>query len=151
MNYPTPPSLQINNISMTFDLPDGSSVDALKNISIDLRKGELLSILGPSGCGKTTLLNIVAGFLSPTSGNITLNKKIITGPAAERGMVFQKGALFEWMNVRNNIAFGPNMKGADAKQTHQQVDELLETVGLHGFADKAVYELSGGMQQRVAM
>ena len=151
MSHSSPSSLHINNISMTFDLPNGSSVNALKNVSIDLRKGELLSILGPSGCGKTTLLNIVAGFLSPTSGDVTLNKKRVTGPDAKRGMVFQKGALFEWMNVRSNIAFGPNMKGANAKQTQQQVDALLETVGLHGFADKAVYELSGGMQQRVAL
>lgn len=144
-------SLHINDISMTFNLPDGSCVAALKNVSIDLRKGELLSILGPSGCGKTTLLNIVAGFLSPTAGKITLNNKPITGPSAERGMVFQKGALFEWMNVRKNIAFGPTMKGQDAKQINHQVDALLKIVGLQGFADKAVYELSGGMQQRVAL
>jgi taurine transport system ATP-binding protein len=136
---------------MSFDLPDGSSTEALKNISLDLKKGELLSILGPSGCGKTTLLNIIAGFLSPTSGQVTLNGKQVTEPGAERGMVFQQGALFEWMNVRNNIAFGPNMKKAPALQTRNLVDELLETVGLHGFADKAVYELSGGMQQRVAL
>ncbi|RDH81601.1 MAG: taurine ABC transporter ATP-binding protein [endosymbiont of Galathealinum brachiosum] len=136
---------------MVFDLPDGGSVEALKNVSLDLNKGELLSILGPSGCGKTTLLNIVAGFLAPSSGQVTLNEKQVTGPGAERGMVFQQGALFEWMNVRKNIAFGPAMKGVSADQSRQLVDELLETVGLHGFADKNVYELSGGMQQRVAL
>ena len=136
---------------MTFSLPDGSCVDALKNITIDLKKGELLSILGPSGCGKTTLLNIVAGFLSPTSGKITLNESTVTGPGAERGMVFQQGALFEWMSVRKNIAFGPSMKGTALPDINKQVDELLEIVGLHGFGDKAVYELSGGMQQRVAL
>jgi len=136
---------------MAFTLPDGSCVEALKNISININKGELVSILGPSGCGKTTLLNIIAGFLSPTSGQILLNANPITQPGAERGMVFQQGALFEWMNVRQNIAFGPAMQGRPAAQTKQQVDELLETVGLHGFGDKAVYELSGGMQQRVAL
>jgi len=136
---------------MTFDLPDGSVVYALKNISLDLRDGELLTILGPSGCGKTTLLNIVAGFLTPTSGKVVLNGKQVSGPGAERGMVFQQGALFEWMSVRKNIAFGPAMKGVSNTQIDQHVDELLETVGLHGFAEKNVYELSGGMQQRVAL
>ncbi len=136
---------------MVFDLPGGGCVEALKNVSLDLKKGELLSILGPSGCGKTTLLNIVAGFLAPSSGQVSLNDKPVSGPSAERGMVFQQGALFEWMNVRKNIAFGPAMKGISAAQSRQLVDDLLETVGLHGFADKNVYELSGGMQQRVAL
>lgn len=136
---------------MTFSLPNGSCVEALKNVSLQLQKGELLSILGPSGCGKTTLLNIIGGFLSATSGQAVLNDKTIVGPNAERGMVFQQGALFEWMSVRKNIAFGPAMKGISTTQINQQVDQLLETVGLHGFADKAVYELSGGMQQRVAL
>lgn len=136
---------------MSFNLPNGDCVEALKNISINLQKGELLSILGPSGCGKTTLLNIIAGFLSATSGEIHLNNKTINGPNADRGMVFQQGALFEWMNVRKNIAFGPAMQGFPNSQINQQVDALLETVGLHGFGDKAVYELSGGMQQRVAL
>ena len=143
--------LHIDNVSMTFELPDGSTVEALKDVSLNLRKGELLSVLGPSGCGKSTLLNIIAGFLAPTSGQVIHNDKPVHEPGAERGMVFQQGALFEWMNVRKNIAFGPNMKGAPAAQTSQHVDELLETVGLHGFAEKSVYELSGGMQQRVAL
>ena len=113
---------------MTFSLPDGSSVEALKNVSLNLREGELLSILGPSGCGKTTLLNIVAGFLAPTNGQVILNGHQVTGPDAERGMVFQQGALFEWMSVRKNIAFGPTMKGLPADDINQHVDELLETV-----------------------
>ncbi|MCW9047108.1 MAG: ABC transporter ATP-binding protein [Gammaproteobacteria bacterium] len=136
---------------MTFDLPDGSTVDALKNISLDIKKGELISILGPSGCGKTTLLNILAGFLYPGSGEVKLNNQLVKGPGAERGMVFQQGALFEWMSVRKNIAFGPSMKGVSRSQSDNRVNELLEIVGLHGFGDKNVYELSGGMQQRVAL
>jgi len=136
---------------MCFNLPDGSQVEALKNISLDLKKGELLSILGPSGCGKSTLLNIIAGFLSPTSGQLSLNQKAIKMPSAERGMVFQQGALFEWMNVRENIAFGPKMKNLPKAQIQNIVDDLLKRVGLQNFADKAVYELSGGMQQRVAL
>ena len=143
--------LAIENISMRFDLPGGASVQALKDVSLSLAEGELLSVLGPSGCGKTTLLNIVAGFLAPTSGRIVLNGHEVKGPAAERGMVFQQGALFEWMNVRENVGFGPSMKGMPAGEKKQIVDHLLDVVGLKDFKEKAVYELSGGMQQRVAL
>ena len=143
--------LIIDNLSMRFDLDNGSSVQALQNVSLTLYEGELLSVLGPSGCGKTTLLNILAGFLAPTSGSVTLNGKPVTGPSAERGMVFQQGALFEWMSVRQNVDFGPRMKGMEKRQRDQITDHLLETVGLQDFKEKAVYELSGGMQQRVAL
>ncbi|KJZ20688.1 taurine ABC transporter ATP-binding protein [Loktanella sp. S4079] len=144
-------SLLIDKLSMRFDLPNGSSVQALQDVSLDLKAGELLSILGPSGCGKTTLLNIVAGFLAPTAGHVSLNDKVVTGPGAERGMVFQQGALFEWMSVRENVGFGPSMKGMPKAEKGQIVDHLLDVVGLQAFKDKAVYELSGGMQQRVAL
>ncbi|MFN3661987.1 taurine ABC transporter ATP-binding protein [Yoonia sp.] len=143
--------LQIDNLSMRFDLPNGSSVQALKDVSLDLKAGELLGVLGPSGCGKTTLLNIVAGFLAPTGGQVVLNGKRVRGPGAERGMVFQQGALFEWMSVRQNVGFGPSMKGMPRVEKAQIVDHLLDVVGLQDFKDKAVYELSGGMQQRVAL
>ncbi|HQU69575.1 MAG TPA: ABC transporter ATP-binding protein [Albidovulum sp.] len=143
--------LIIDNISMRFDLPGGGSVQALKNVSLELKPGELLSVLGPSGCGKTTLLNILAGFLAPTDGRVTLGGKPVTGPGPERGMVFQQGALFEWMNVRRNVDFGPRMKGMPEAERNKITDHLLETVGLRDFKDKAVYELSGGMQQRVAL
>jgi taurine transport system ATP-binding protein len=143
--------LSIENISMRFDLPNGGHVQALKNVTLDLREGELLSVLGPSGCGKTTLLNIVAGFLAPTDGQMVLNGHKITGPDAERGMVFQQGALFEWMSVRENVGFGPSMKGMPKAEKRKTVDHLLDVVGLQDFKEKAVYELSGGMQQRVAL
>lgn len=143
--------LEIDDISMRFDLPDGGHVQALQNVSLELKAGELLSVLGPSGCGKTTLLNIVAGFLAPTQGEIRLGNKKITGPSAERGMVFQQGALFEWMSVRQNVSFGPRMKAMGKAETNRIVERLLDTVGLADFKDKAVYELSGGMQQRVAL
>ncbi|MCL4143045.1 UNVERIFIED_CONTAM: hypothetical protein GTU68_030185 [Idotea baltica] len=97
-----------------------------------------MSVLGPSGCGKTTLLNIVAGFLKQTSGNVILNGKNVVGPGPERGMVFQQGAL-------------PDMKGMPKSQSNEVVEHLLDVVGLQDFKDKAVYELSGGMQQRVAL
>lgn len=143
--------LEIENISMRFDLPGGSSVQALQNVSLSLKQGELMSVLGPSGCGKTTLLNILAGFLAPTEGKVSLNGHPVVGPDPERGMVFQKGALFEWMNVRKNVAFGPTMKKMPKKEMDEIVDHLLEVVGLRDFKEKAVYELSGGMQQRVAL
>ena len=143
--------LNINNLSMRFDLPNGGSVQALKNVKLHLKSGELMSVLGPSGCGKTTLLNIIAGFLAPTEGEIQLNGSTVTGPSAERGMVFQQGALFEWMSVRENVGFGPKMKGTPKAEIRETVDHLLDTVGLGDFKEKAVYELSGGMQQRVAL
>ena len=143
--------LTIENLSMRFELPDGGAVQALQDVSLHLKEGELMSVLGPSGCGKTTLLNIVAGFLSPTEGRLTMNGHEITGPAAERGMVFQQGALFEWMSVRENVGFGPSMAGKPKAEIKQNVDHLLDVVGLQDFKEKATYELSGGMQQRVAL
>ena len=143
--------LSIENLSMRFDLPNGSSVQALKDVTLKLESGELLAVLGPSGCGKTTLLNIVAGFLAPTEGRIVLNDKVVKGPGLERGMVFQQGALFEWMSVRDNVSFGPRMKGQKPSEYMENVDHLLDIVGLRDFKEKAIYELSGGMQQRVAL
>ena len=143
--------LSIENISMRFDLKNGTSVQALKDVSLDIEEGQIITVLGPSGCGKTTLLNIVAGFLAPTEGKVILNDQIVLGPGAERGMVFQQGALFEWMNVQQNVAFGPRMKGMPKAEQNKKVKHLLEVVGLADFEDKAVYELSGGMQQRVAL
>jgi len=136
---------------MRFDLPNGGAGQALKNVTLDIKAGELLSVLGPSGCGKTTLLNIVAGFLAPTEGQVVVNDRAVKGPGPERGMVFQQGALFEWMTVRQNVSFGPDMKKMPRRDSAKIVDRLLEVVGLQDFKDKAVYELSGGMQQRVAL
>ena len=144
-------TLTLEDLSMRFELPNGDAVQALEKVSISLNAGELLSILGPSGCGKTTLLNIVAGFLAPTEGALMLNGHAIEGPDAERGMVFQQGALFEWMSVRENVGFGLLMKGTPKDEKAKVVDHLLEVVGLKDFKEKAVYELSGGMQQRVAL
>ena len=143
--------LIIDDVSMTFELPGGGKVEALKNIKLNIKEGELMSVLGPSGCGKSTLLNILAGFLAPTEGKMSLSAEKITGPSPKRGMVFQHGALFEWMNVTKNIGFGPKMKGVPQAQITQKVEELLEIVGLQDFGEKMIYEMSGGMQQRVAL
>ena len=167
--------LSVSNVDMVYDVPGGTDVHALSNVSFDLAGGRLLSLLGPSGCGKTTLLNILAGFLAPTGGTVTLGGDVITGPDKNRGMVFQQGALFEWLTVEENIAFGPHMGlpwwqqldryvlprrlrplvprmgAAEEKRIKERTEELLEIVGLGGFGDKRIYELSGGMQQRVAL
>ena len=139
------------NLNMIFKTPKGETVHALKDVSFTLKKGELLTVLGPSGCGKTTLLNITAGFLRPTSGKISLNNNEIDGPGVERGMVFQQGALFEWLTVAQNVNFGLRMKKQDPMSTQERVDEWLDIVGLKGFANTPTYQLSGGMQQRVAL
>ena len=114
------------NLNMIFKTPKGETVHALKDVNFTLKKGELLTVLGPSGCGKTTLLNITAGFLRPTSGVITLNGNEINGPGVERGMVFQQGALFEWLTVAENVNFGLRMKKEDPIKTAKKVEEWLE-------------------------
>ena len=136
---------------MIFKTPKGETVHALKDLNFTIKKGELLTVLGPSGCGKTTLLNIAAGFIRPTSGTITLGSNEINGPGVDRGMVFQQGALFEWLTVSENVNFGLRMKKKDPGETQKKVDEWLEIVGLKGFGNTPTYQLSGGMQQRVAL
>ena len=123
-------AIVIDKVSMVFNLGPGSDVHALNNVSLDIKQGEMVSVLGPSGCGKTTLLNIVAGFLSPTSGEVRLDNKPVTGPGAERGVVFQQGALFEWLSVEDNIGFGPRMAGRPKGETSARVERLLQTVTL---------------------
>ena len=143
--------LIVDRLGMVYELPDGGSVEALKDVTFTLEPGRLLTLLGPSGCGKTTLLNIIAGFLAPTSGEVKLGSDPITGPGQDRGMVFQRGALFEWLSVNDNVGFGARMNGRSRPASREAVQDLLNIVGLQDFGDKAVYELSGGMQQRVAL
>ena len=139
-------AVQINNLSHKIN-----NKNILNNINLNLEKDKIACILGPSGCGKTTLLNIAAGFIRPTSGKISLNNKEINGPGVDRGMVFQQGALFEWLTVAENVNFGLRMKDKDPIQTQKKVDEWLDIVGLQGFGNTPTYQLSGGMQQRVAL
>ena len=144
--------LLCEDLCMTFTNPQtGQEVNALKDINFNLKKGELLSVLGPSGCGKTTLLNVVAGFLTQTSGTLTLGENEIKAPGVERGMVFQQGALFEWLPVARNVDFGLRMKKEDPEKSAALVEKWLDIVGLAGFGDTPTYQLSGGMQQRVAL
>ena len=139
------------NLNMTFTSPKGETIHALQDINFVLKKGQLLTVLGPSGCGKTTLLNIAAGFLRPTSGKMFLGNNEIDSPGVERGMVFQQGALFEWLTVEKNVNFGLRMRKENPHQTKAKVDDWLKIVGLMGLGNTPTYQLSGGMQQRVAL
>jgi len=142
--------ISIDNVSLSYDKGSGA-VPALGNVNINIYQGEFVCVMGPSGCGKSTLLNILAGFIPPTGGTVKLNQKEIKGIDSQRGVVFQHPPLYEWYSVRKNIAFGPMMKKVSRKKTEEDVGIYLEQMGLTEFADKKVYELSGGMKQRAAI
>jgi len=127
------------------------AVQALEPISLAIEEGAFTCLLGPSGCGKSTLLNILAGFEQPTSGQVLMDGLPVRGPDSRRGVVFQQGALFTWMNVLDNVAFGPLATGKSAAEAARIAAQYIEMVGLTGFAKRYPYELSGGMQQRVGI
>lgn len=126
-------------------------VVALQDIELSIPRGQFVCLLGPSGCGKSTLLNAVAGFSLPTSGTITADGQVVTGPGPERGMVFQEYALFPWMTVEQNIAFGLEIKGMGKQDIVERVAGLLQKLGLYEFRSRFPKDLSGGMRQRVAI
>ena len=130
---------------------DRREVVALKDINLDIPQGQFVCLLGPSGCGKSTLLNAVAGFAPPSSGQIRADGKLVTGPGPERGMVFQEYALFPWMTVEKNIAFGLEIKGMAQAQIDAKVEQLLQMLSLGDFKTRFPKDLSGGMRQRVAI
>ncbi|WMS44008.1 ABC transporter ATP-binding protein [Acuticoccus sp. MNP-M23] len=140
----------IDNVSISFETR-GSTVEAVRNASTEVRPGEFVCLLGPSGSGKSTLLNAVAGFVTPTSGRITVDGAPIMGPGPDRGMVFQQYSLFPWKTVLQNIAFGPRMTGRGGERPESVARNFLEMIGLSKFADRYPRELSGGMQQRVGI
>ena len=144
------PSIRIAGVQKRFETP-GREVVALKDIDLDIATGEFVCLLGPSGCGKSTLLNAIAGFSPPTAGSITVDGKVVTGPGPDRGMVFQEYALFPWMTVEANVAFGLEIKGMGKAERHERVAALLDMLSLSDFADRFPKDLSGGMRQRVAI
>ncbi len=130
---------------------DEREVVALKDIDLEIPHGQFVCLLGPSGCGKSTLLNAIAGFSLPSTGAITADGKAVTGPGPDRGMVFQEYALFPWMTVEKNIAFGLEVKGQSKAQIDATVDKLLAMLSLSDFRTRYPKDLSGGMRQRVAI
>lgn len=140
--------LSVQGVTQTYLSADGQQVDALDTIDLDIAPGEFVTLAGPSGCGKTTLLRILAGFVTPTSGEVVAGGTPVTGPGPDRGVVFQKPTLFPWMSVRDNVGLGPTLQSVPAAQRRERVDRFLELVSLTEFADRRPYELSGGMQQR---
>jgi NitT/TauT family transport system ATP-binding protein len=145
------PHIEIKDVSLVYDTPAGQ-VQGVKNASFDMEASEFLCLVGPSGCGKSTLLNIIAGFLSPTSGEIRIGGKTVTGHGMDRGVVFQDFAqLFPWRTALGNVAFGLEMKGVGKDEREDIAMKQLKLVKLEKFAKSYPHHLSGGMQQRVAI
>ena len=144
--------LKISNVSLTYPgLHSNEAVVALRGVNLTIESGEFIVALGASGCGKTTLLNLLAGFMSPTEGEITLGDKRVEGPGADRGVVFQKHALLPWLNVIDNTEFGLKLQGVPKAQRRERAVRNLALVGLQDFHNHMIYHLSGGMQQRVGV
>jgi NitT/TauT family transport system ATP-binding protein len=145
-------SLSIRNLSKTyFDPYAGTNVTAVHDVSFDVREGEFVSVVGPSGCGKTTILNMIAGFIPHTGGEILLDGIPVKGPGPDRGVVFQSFALFPWKTVLDNVAFGPKMRGIGREEREKIAREYLALAKLTEAAGRYPNELSGGMQQRVGV
>jgi ABC-type nitrate/sulfonate/bicarbonate transport system ATPase subunit len=142
--------VRIDGVGKTFGR-DRQQSHALVDIHLDVGAGEFVCLLGPSGCGKSTLLNIVAGFLAPTGGRVLVDDRPVTGPGAERGVVFQEYVLFPWLTVADNVAFGPRLKGTSPVERQAIAARYLDLVGLRAHAEKFPVQLSGGMKQRVAI
>lgn len=143
-------TLQFHGVSQTFPA-QGTPVRVLDTVDLEIQPGEFVCLLGPSGCGKSTLLNAAAGFVKPTTGSVRFGGREVTGPSPERGMVFQEYALFPWMSVAENVAFGLVARGEPAARIRARVDDLLARLRLSEFADRWPRDLSGGMRQRVAI
>ena len=144
--------VRVSDLSMTyFSDRLERRVTALENIELSIASGEFVCLLGPSGCGKTTLLNLIAGFLQPTSGTVHTDGAVVTGPGPDRGVVFQEYGIFPWFTVSQNIAFGPRMRGASRKEQEEIVRHYVDLVHLEGFENHYPGELSGGMKQRVSI
>ncbi|CAN5660641.1 ABC transporter ATP-binding protein [soil metagenome] len=124
---------------------------SLHDISVDIDQGEFVTIVGPSGCGKSTMLNLMAGLIMPTAGEVLVNDRPVRGPGPERGVIFQQYALFPWMTARQNVEFGLRIQHVRRAERRRTAMHYLELVGLGGFADALPKELSGGMKQRCAI
>jgi NitT/TauT family transport system ATP-binding protein len=145
------PHIEVTDVSLAYDTPSGL-VQGVKDARFSIEQSEFLCLVGPSGCGKSTLLNIIAGFLTPTSGHIRIGGKEVTGYGTDRGVVFQDFAqLFPWRTALGNVTFGLEMKGVAKAEREEIAREQLRLVKLEKFANSYPHHLSGGMQQRVAI
>ncbi|MBR1729957.1 MAG: ABC transporter ATP-binding protein [Selenomonadaceae bacterium] len=142
--------ISIDKVDLNYNSKDGP-IKALENISFNIFRGEFVCVLGPSGCGKSTLLKILAGFIKPSAGSVKLSGEEITGTDWHRGVVFQNPPLYAWFTVRENVAFGPKVRNIPKEEYKKLTDEYLAKVHLTEFAEKKIYELSGGMKQRVSI
>jgi NitT/TauT family transport system ATP-binding protein len=141
---------RIDFADVSISLGEGSDAfEAVSGLDVSVAPGELVCILGPSGCGKSTLLGALAGHLPITAGRLTVDGQTVVGPSPDRGMVFQQHTLFPWKRVRDNVAFGPKMRGLTKAERNRAADAILKLVGLSGFEAFYPAQLSGGMQQRV--
>ena len=144
-------ALAIRNASVFYPVPGKPPVHALKDINLEINDREFVVALGASGCGKSTLLNLIAGFMAPSQGEIRLGDKVVTGPGADRSVVFQKHALLPWLNVLENVAFGLKIQGHERHRREDIARGFIKLLGLEQFEQSATYQLSGGMQQRVGI
>ena len=143
--------LQAIDLTKIFDDGKKGPVTAIDHVNIEVKDGEFVMIVGPSGCGKTTLINILGGLNTATSGEVLLDGKPVQGPGADRGMVFQGYSLFPWLSVQKNVEFGLKMKKMPKAQRAEQAKKFIDLVGLTGFENALPKQLSGGMKQRVAI
>lgn len=139
-----------SNISKEFINLEGEKTVALSNLNVEIKAGEFICLIGPSGCGKSTFLRLIAGLISPTTGEICLDNQVIHEPGYERGFVFQDPTLFPWLNVYDNISYGLKIRHV-YKEKKNDVDEFISLVGLKGFEKSYPHHLSGGMAQRVSL
>ena len=142
--------IEIGDLGVTFGA-NGTAVEAITSVSLTVKPGEFVSLIGPSGCGKSTLLNIVAGFVKPTRGTVKVDGLPVSGPSANRGVVFQQYSLFPWLKVRENVEFGLRMQGMPSGQRETMARTLLGLAGLLAFENHYPDQLSGGMKQRVGI
>ena len=146
------PLIELQGVQKSFATPKNAQQTlALDKVSLSIQEGEFVCLLGPSGCGKSTVLNLLAGFETADRGSVRFNGAPVNGPGPERGVVLQQPMLFPWLNVRDNVTFGPRMAGVPATEYGPQAERYLRLVGLQGFEEHAPYQLSGGMRQRAAL